>query len=378
MSGGRLWRWICLALAGVLWLLSASATPPGVTDADLVPLCVGGLLGAVLAGSQRHPYRRFAAVPFGCTVLTAALVWTAWAPSFWRTFLLGVAGGLLVVPLAAVTREGSAWLGLLLFLLYSSIFALHRAGVPGSGNAAFWVCLVLTGTCMVMAWCVFLREWFEQLVEFLLWPCYRIRLHGPGAKCVPERGPLLVIANHASWLDPVWLIKALPRRLTPLMTSIYFDRPVLRWLMTHVVPAIRVQAGGFRRETPEIEQAVRVLDGGEGVLLFPEGMVRRREDVLLRAFGRGTWRMLRERPATPVLVCWIEGGWGSFTSYANGPPLRNKWLDWRRPIDIAVGEPCVLPPELLADQRATREYLWKACLDARRHLAACGVAEVAC
>ena len=52
----------------------------------------------------------------------------------------------------------------------------------------------------------------------------------------------------------------------------------------------------------------------------------------------------------------------------NGPPLRNKPLDWRRPIDIAVCEPRVLAPELLADQRATREYLWKACLDARRHL----------
>jgi 1-acyl-sn-glycerol-3-phosphate acyltransferase len=140
--------------------------------------------------------------------------------------------------------------------------------------------------------------------------------------------------------------------------------------MTHVIPAIRVQAGGFRRKTPEIEQAVGVLDRGEGVLLFPEGMMRRREEVQLRAFGRGTWKMLRERPTTPVLICWIEGGWGSWTSYDKGPPLRNKPIDRRRPIDIAVCEPRVLPPELLADQRATREYLWKACLEARGYLPA--------
>jgi 1-acyl-sn-glycerol-3-phosphate acyltransferase len=368
MVRGRVWRWVCPALAGGLWLVSASAVLPGGPAADLVSLGVGALPGTVLAGGQRHLVRRFAAVPFGCTALVVALVWTALAPSFWSTFVLGLAGGLLVVPLVAVVRERNWWLGVLLLFLFPSIVALQRAGIPGSGNAALWVCLVLSGPCTIMAWWVFLREWFEQIVELLLWPCYRIRLHGPGAGCVPERGPLIVIANHAAWLDPVWLIKALPLRLTPLMTSLYFDRPVLRWLMTHVVPAIRVQAGGFRRETPEIEQAVQVLNRGEAVLLFPEGMVRRREDVLLRAFGQGTWRMLRERPATPVLICWIEGGWGSFTSYANGPPLRNKPLDRRRPIDIAVCEPRVLSPELLADQRATREYLWKACLDARRHL----------
>jgi 1-acyl-sn-glycerol-3-phosphate acyltransferase len=305
-------------------------------------------------------------------VLSVALGWTLLAASFGSTFLLGLAGGLLVVPLAAASRERNGWAGLLLVLLFPTLCALRRTVLPSSGQATLWIGLLLAGTCLVMAGCVFRRAWFEQIVEFLLWPCYRIRLHGPGARCVPERGPLIVIANHASWFDPVWLIKALPRRLTPLMTSIYFDRPVLRWLMTHVIPAIRVQAGGFRRQTPEIDQAIALLDRGEAVLLFPEGMVRRSEEVLLRAFGRGTWRMLRERPATPVLICWIEGGWGSFTSYAQGPPLRNKPLDRRRPIDIAVCEPRVLPPEVLADQRATRAYLWKACLEARRYLAAGG------
>jgi 1-acyl-sn-glycerol-3-phosphate acyltransferase len=309
-------------------------------------------------------------VPFGSAILVVALVWTALAASVGSAFALGLAGGLLAVSVFGVVKERRWRLRLLLMSgwIFLAVFSLFRDGVPSSARATLWGCSILAGACMVTAWCVFLREWFEQIVEILLWPCYRIRLHGPGVRHVPERGPLIVIANHAAWLDPVWLIKALPRRLTPLMTSIYFDRPLLRWLMTYVVPAIRVQAGGFRRETPEIERAIQVLDRGEGVLLFPEGMVRRREDVLLRAFGRGTWRMLCERPSTPVVVCWIEGGWGSFTSYANGPPLRNKPLDWRRPIDIAVCEPLVLAPELLADQRATREVLWKACLDARRYL----------
>jgi hypothetical protein len=102
--------------------------------------------------------------------------------------------------------------------------------------------------------------------------------------------------------------------------------------------------------------------------VFPEGWLRRREDQPLRNFGQGIWHILRQRPATPIVACWIEGGFGSYTSYVGGPPTVNKHLDWWRRIDIAVAEPEVIDPAVLADQRATRAYLMRACLEARRYL----------
>ena len=48
--------------------------------------------------------------------------------------------------------------------------------------------------------------------------------------------------------------------------------------------------------------------------------------------------------------------------------MKNKSLDWGRRIDIAVAEPRVLDPAVLADQRATRSYLMRACLECRRYL----------
>ena len=68
------------------------------------------------------------------------------------------------------------------------------------------------------------------------------------------------------------------------------------------------------------------------------------------------------------MVCWIEGGWGSYTSYYGGRPTVNKHLDWWRPVDIGMAAAQVLDPSLLADQRATRAYLMQVCLEARRHL----------
>jgi hypothetical protein len=138
--------------------------------------------------------------------------------------------------------------------------------------------------------------------------------------------------------------------------------------MKRVVGAIRVPTGGFRRAAPEIDEAIGVLRQGGCVLVFPEAMLRRHEKELLRPFGQGVWRILREVPQTRVLVCWIEGGWGSFASYHGGPPLRNKLPDWRRWIDVALAEPEALPADVLADGRATRAYLMRACLECRRHL----------
>jgi hypothetical protein len=82
-------------------------------------------------------------------------------------------------------------------------------------------------------------------------------------------------------------------------------------------------------------------------------------------FGQGVWHILRELPQTPVVVCWIEGGWGSFASYRGGPPMKHKSLDWRRRIDIAVAEPRVLDATVLADHLTTRAALRQACLDCR-------------
>ena len=167
--------------------------------------------------------------------------------------------------------------------------------------------------------------------------------------------------------DPIWVGKVVPRRITPMMTSLFYDLPKLRWLMKNVVGAIRVQASTYRREAPELRQAITELDRGECVVIFPEGWCRRSEDRPLRRFGQGVWHILHERPQTPVVALWIEGGWGTWSSFAKGRPFKGL-PDFRHRIDIGVTAPVVLDSETLADQHKTREVLRRMVLDARRHL----------
>jgi 1-acyl-sn-glycerol-3-phosphate acyltransferase len=142
----------------------------------------------------------------------------------------------------------------------------------------------------------------------------------------------------------------------------------MRWFMANIFRAIRVPADRRKQEVPDLNEAVRRLEQGQCVILFPEGWTRRRDDQELRGFGRGVWYILEQMPQTPVVACWIEGGWGSYTSYRGGPPMTNKPFDIRRPIDIAVSVPQVLDPAILADHRATRIHLFEAVAKARQHL----------
>jgi 1-acyl-sn-glycerol-3-phosphate acyltransferase len=319
--------------------------------------------------------RSLGLVPYAATGFATAVAVALGFPHAGLTyFLLGMTGGVAIggiwagysrtpiveklqcSPVLPVTMTTVA-------LVLVGIVA-HVAGRLGGAKGTVGAVLVTALLAAVVSWWWLLRAALELLIEILLWPMYRIRVHGPGTT-QPRSGPLIVIANHTAWLDPLWLAKVVDRSLTAMMTSKYYDVPILHWLMVKVAHAIRVQAATFRRDVPEISQAVEVLDQKGCLVIFPEGSMRRKEERPLRPFGQGIWRILNERPQTPVLVCWIEGGWGSFTSYCGGPPMQKKRLDWRRPIDIAMGALIVLDPAIIKDQRATRLYLMETCLKAR-------------
>jgi hypothetical protein len=104
------------------------------------------------------------------------------------------------------------------------------------------------------------------------------------------------------------------------------------------------------------------------VVVFPEGYLRRGEDKPLRRFGQGVWQILLARPDTPVFAAWIEGAWGSYTSYFNGRPTKNKRPDFRRRIGIGVSAAATIPPEVLAEHLRTRIHLMNLVAAAREHL----------
>jgi 1-acyl-sn-glycerol-3-phosphate acyltransferase/MFS family permease len=354
---------------------------------SVVLIGIGAVLGCAAASLVSHPFRNLGLVPFGSLGLLVALGWTMLSATpgeplpLVPCLLLGFMSGLVNVPLRAAylgavpadargnaTSVMNATIYILTALLAGLIVALVGVGALPSPLAQLQLLAGLAALGAGAACWLVRRNALELIWHGIIVPQYRVRAHGPGVATFPRSGPVLLVANHAAYGDPFWLGVVVPRAMTPMMTSFFYDRPVIHFIMSRVIGAIRVPQSRFRREIPELRDAVEALRRGECLLIFPEARLRRNEEPMLRPFGQGVWHILREQPDTPVVVCWIEGSWGSYLSYCHGPPFTNKRPDFRRRIDIAFAEPKVLDPSVLADARSTRKYLMRACLECRKYL----------
>lgn len=339
---------------------------------ERTPVYFGAGLVGLFAARLVHRYRCLGLVPLYTTAaavvgLVAGLLggWPGWAVAAFPLCLGLAAGGVLRYR---DTIRTEAW-------QFAAWAVAGAVGATGTA-AAFtqrpdpagysWLAAGAAAVAAALAWPTLFRPFVEHLVCFLARAIYRPRSVGPGTVRFPMTGPALVVANHADWFDPVLVGGMMPRQVTGVMTAGFYDQPGVRWLM-RVFGTIRVSEVPVRREAPEIVAAVQALDAGRVVMLFAEGYLRRKEEVPLKRFGQGVWKILDARPATPVVPVWIEGTWGSFFSWKGGPPMKGKRLHLRRPITVCVGEPLVVPPEVLKNRMGTRLYLMQAVADARLH-----------
>lgn len=306
------------------------------------PFAALGWLAAVGHGAYWHEWPGWAHGPFVGLIAGACARARRGPEPLWET-------GALVGAVAA--GLGAAWL-------------LRERGAPYDEGEL----LALAVAAFLVPWCWlrFFRPAFELACEPLLHRMYRVRGAGPGRSAVPRTGPCLVVANHACWFDPLFLAKVLPRPVTPMMTARMYDQPLIKRLMV-MFGVIRVPEKALKKNAPEVQEAIAALDRGECLVIFAEGYLRRTADKPLRRFGRGVWEVLKARPDTPVFALWIEGAWGSYTSYDNGPPTKNKKKDYGRPIVVGMSASATVPAEVLADHWPTRVHLMNLVSAARAH-----------
>lgn len=127
---------------------------------------------------------------------------------------------------------------------------------------------------------------------------------------VPSHGPLILAANHLSFVD--WLLIPLvtPRRVTFLAKSEFFELPgiggaFVRWLMrtSGQIPVLR--AGGPAADRA-LDRAIALLGRGSAIGIFPEGT--RSPDGRLYRGRTGVARLALETGATVIPVAVIGTG----------------------------------------------------------------------
>ncbi|MCZ2134850.1 MAG: MFS transporter [Burkholderiales bacterium] len=244
----------------------------------------------------------------------------------WRVladlFLLSVAGGLYSVPLYALIQERAE--------------PSHRSRIIAANNivnAIFMVCsallamaliklanfdvpkLILTIgilNALVAAYIYTLTP--EFLLRFLCWilisVAYRLRVRG--LENIPDKGPVIIVANHVSYVDALVITAACRRPIQFVMDHSIFQTPFLGWAFRQM-KAIPIASA---KEDPAMmerafERVRQTLAEGDVVGIFPEGKLTR--DGEMNPFRPGIERIVAETGA-PVVPLALRGLWGGFFS----------------------------------------------------------------
>ena len=156
-----------------------------------------------------------------------------------------------------------------------------------------------------------------------------------GLEHVPEEGGFLITPNHISHVDPFpWAHVLYNRGYSPvyLAKSTLFDTPVVGWVLRHA-KQVRVD-----RETTSagtaLVHAVRALDAGECVVIYPEGSLTRDPDLWPMRGKTGAARLALQSGA-PVIPVAQWGPQELLPRYAKRPRLSRH----RRLMQVRFGPP---------------------------------------
>ena len=249
----------------------------------------------------------------------------------WRVvfdlFMLSLSSGLYSVPLYALIQERSdeshrsriiAANNILnaIFMVTSAVLAIVLIKFAGFDVPKLILTIAILNA-LVAAYIYTLTP--EFLLRFICWILisfvYRLRVKG--LENIPDKGPVIVVANHVSYVDALVITAACRRPIQFVMDHAIFKTPVLAWVFRQMkaIPIASATDDPSMMENA-FERVRQALAEGEVVCIFPEGKLTK--DGEMNPFRPGIERIV-DLTGAPVVPLALRGLWGSFFSRtANG------------------------------------------------------------
>ncbi|MDR1957492.1 MAG: MFS transporter [Planctomycetaceae bacterium] len=269
--------------------------------------------------------------------------------------LLGLAAGLYDVPLASYLQKNSPpekrgrviaaynFFSFSSMLLFSGLYFVltvifNRISTAPSlwiwvsgGILVFLVLIFLTKTLIVECSAFLLRLFFRV--------AYRYQILGE--ENIPEKGGVLLLSNHVSYLDGLLIYVSSSRPVRFFAHADYIPPGVPSYLAgkTRVMKIVP----GKRSVVDAIKQAREGLANGDVIGIFPEGGITRTGQI--KEFEPGYTAFLKGNENVPVVPVFIGGLYGSIFSYeGHGRSFRQKILRClthrlRRRVIVRYGKP---------------------------------------
>ena len=283
------------------------------------------------------------------------------AEGAWRVCLdlamIGVFGGLYIVPLYALVQERSekghvsrviAGNNIInaLFMVVAAVLGMVVLGVLGMSIPQLF--LITTVLHVVVCLYIFtvVPEFLMRLVAwFMVSMVYRVKYKG--LDNIPSDGPVVVVCNHVTFVDPLILGGRIRRPVRFVMYYKIFQKGLMRPLFK---AAKTIPIASPKEDINIMESAFAsvkaALEDNDVVGIFPEGALT--ADGHMAAFKKGIERIVAETPVTVVPMA-LNNLWGSyFSRYDKRVIDRRPRKLWAK-VELIVGQP--IPPEEVTAER---------------------------
>ena len=154
------------------------------------------------------------------------------------------------------------------------------------------------------------------------------RITFQGVQNVPSHGACLIVPNHITFADPIWITIPLKRRIYYMAWDRPFQIPVLGFLM-RIFGAFPVRLDAV--DASAQREAIDLLGQGKALVMFPEGGRTRTGELM--PFKTGAFRMALALgvPVVPVAISGAYKIWPASRLLPRPGRLRIQYLP---PIDV--------------------------------------------
>jgi 1-acyl-sn-glycerol-3-phosphate acyltransferase len=219
-------------------------------------------------------------------------------------------------------RSGVVWAMVLVLTVLFGVPAIFAALVPPRGD---WFLR-------------FARGWARSVLAVA-----GISVHGLHLEKAERGKSVVVAANHESFCDILVLLATLPMQVRFLAKRSVFRVPVLGWSIA-AAGFVPVDRGDRARGAATVETALRRLEGGRSLVIFPEETRTRNGELL--PFKRGAAH-LALKSGLPLLPVGIAGTFRILP--------RGTWEIRPGPVVVAVGDPLDVAGRSLRDRDAVTQ-----------------------
>ena len=272
--------------------------------------------------------------------------------------MIGIFGGLYIVPLysmiqirtrpeirarvIAANNIMNAFLMVASSLVAALMIGLFKLSIPQFFLFLVILNLIVAGTIYSMV--------PEFVIRFMMWVLSKImyRVKRYNLDVVPEEGAVVLICNHVTFVDTLFIAGSIQRNIRFVMDRAFFKIPVLNYIFRKG----RVILIASKKEYPDVyekafDEISLALRNGEPVCIFPEGKLTL--DGNMDIFKPGIEKILARDPVT-IIPLALRGLWGSFFSRKKGSALSRWTRGFRSKVEIIAGDP-------IAPEGVTAEYL---------------------